>query len=701
MRKTDQEKGGSGYEEIKIAGFFVRDFGFILLCVSLADEEKKEDVDKSVKLERIVVTSPRTDEVLKVEIPVVDSAYQVGATVVDVLDTMSGIDISRTSLGTPQGSMVKIRGLGEDRYIVNLDGRPLTGAGVYGGYYVDWSMLSLQDVEKIEVIKGAYLAEYGNTLGGVINVVPKEPTEKLDLRIAAGVKEYDTYDVQALISKRTGSFGIVVGGGYRESDGYLRNNYMERKDISASLSYYLPGEGKIKIGVRYNEGEYGMIVENMKDSANYNSSYPESEGDTLIGPGFWWQWGRSLGDDSYYQKERYEWDVVLEKNLFGIDWEARYYLNDEDRTDYVYEETSGVLAMKRDAPPDYSWGWSFKGGKLVSGHTLKAGVEGNYLGYGGITYKHVDKTYLGGWFEDSEDKHELSKVNSAFIQDRWSMLSNLDVYLGLRVDDYKGDDNDDCEVVKDTPISPKFGIFYSPISDLETFVTVARAVNFPTLPKYYWYYGGYDPETDGINRKALTFEDSMQYEIGGTYKGFRDTSISAKVYHYNIDDYLRWIFGYKPSRVVYNIDNVKLTGFELDIDSKLFNNVYAFANYTYQTTKKKGDILDASNISDEISELPEHKFNVGIQYKRDDGALARLTLKWVDSREVPISASTKADTGKMDSYSLLNCIIKYPVVKDHGYLYAGCENILDEEYEESYGYPMPDRMFYGGIEVRF
>ncbi|MBC2696538.1 MAG: TonB-dependent receptor [Desulfobacteraceae bacterium] len=665
-------------------------------CVSLADEEKKEGVDKSVKLERIVVTSPRTDEVLKVEIPVVESTYQVGATMVDVLDGMSGIDIGRTSLGTPNNSMVKIRGLGEDRYIVNLDGRPLTGAGVYGGYYVDWSMLSLQDIEKIEVIKGAYLAEYGNTLGGVINVIPKEPTEKLDFRIAAGIKEYDTYDVHALISKRTGPFGIVVGGGYQETDGYLRNNYMERKDISAAFSYYLPGEGKIKIGVRYNEGEYGMIIENMKGSANYDSSYPESDGDILIGTGF----KLTLGDGSYYQKERYEWDVVLEKNLFGIDWEARYYLNDEDRTDYVYEETSGALAMKRDAPPDYSWGWSFKGGKVVSNHTLKAGVEGNYLGYGGITYKHVDKTYIGGWFEDSEEKHELSKVNSAFIQDRWSLLSNLDIYLGLRVDDYKGDDNDDCEVVENTPISPKFGIFYSPMSDLETFVTVARAVNFPTLPKYYWYYNGHQP----TDRKALTFEDSMQYEIGGTYKGIRDTSISAKVYHYDIDDYLRWIFGtfdFKSSRVVYNIDNVKLTGFELDVESKLFNDVYAFANYTYQITDKEGDILDKSNISDEISELPEHKFNVGIQYKSDDGALARLTLKWVDSREVPISAANKADTGKMDSYSLLNCIIKYPVIKDHSYLYAGCENILDEEYEESYGYPMPDRMFYGGIEIRF
>ncbi|MDL1978433.1 MAG: TonB-dependent receptor, partial [Deltaproteobacteria bacterium] len=380
----------------------------------------------------------------------------------------------------------------------------------------------------------------------------------------------------------------------------------------------------------------------------------------------------------------------------ALQWEARYYLNDEDRTDYIYEQGSGDLAIKRDCPPDYSWGWGLKGERIVSDHALKAGVEGNYLGYGGVTYSYVDRTYLRGWFEDSDDKHELSKVNSAFIQDRWSLLSNLDIYLGLRVDDYKGDDKD-CDVVEDTPVSPKFGLFYFPMPDLETFVTVARAVNFPTLPKYYWYYNGYQPS----DRKSLTFEDSMQYEIGGIYKGIKDTGISAKVYHYDIDDYLRWIFGYRPSRVVYNIDNVTLTGLELDIDSRLFNDVYAFANYTYQTSDKEGDILDKSNISDEISELPEHKFNIGIKYQRDDGALARLTLKWVDSREVPISASSAAATGEMDSYFLLNGIIKYPVIKDHGYLYAGCENILDEEYEESCGYPMPDRMFYGGIEVRF
>lgn len=101
------------------------------------------------------------------------------------------------------------------------------------------------------------------------------------------------------------------------------------------------------------------------------------------------------------------------------------------------------------------------------------------------------------------------------------------------------------------------------------------------------------------------------------------------------------------------------------------------------------------------SELLEHKFNVGIKYQRDDGALARLTLKWVDSREVPIDASSTTATGKMDSYFLLNGIVNYPVWKDYGYVYVGCENILDEEYEESCGYPTPDRMFYRGIKVKF
>jgi len=47
-------------KKIRLLVLLLGIFGFILPCVSLADEENKEDVEISVKLERIVVTSDRS-----------------------------------------------------------------------------------------------------------------------------------------------------------------------------------------------------------------------------------------------------------------------------------------------------------------------------------------------------------------------------------------------------------------------------------------------------------------------------------------------------------------------------------------------------------------------------------------------------------------------------------------------------------------
>jgi len=688
--------------------FFIILFAFSQ--ITIAEEQKSKgdnEVKGDIELGKIVVTAQTSDEPLMVDIQIDESAYYVGATAVDMFDTLSGIDIGRTSLGTPDREMVKIRGLGEDRFVVNIDGRPITGAGVFGGYYVDWSLLSLQDIERIELIKGGASAEYGNTLGGVVNIVPREPKEKVEFKFTSGIKEYNSYDNYGVISSRLGNFAISVSGGYRNSDGYLRNNYLERKDFSSYLYYFLPDDGKIKIGMRYNTGEYGMVVDNDKSSSFYNNDYPESSGTQLIGPNVRWTEDTSYGVKSHYTKERYEWDALFEKNVLGINWEVRAYYNDEERTDKFYERSTRSLALERTKKPDHSWGWGLKAGKKITDHDAKIGAEGNYLGYGGIQYKYIDNTYLAGNFSNSKDQYNISRVESAFAQDRWSMFSNLDIYAGLRFDYYRTDYNNtegstEVKRVEETPISPKFGIFYEPALDIETFATVARAVNFPTIPKYYWYYSGYQPEDDGIDRKDLTFEDSIQYEVGAKYKGIRDSSFELRIYHYQIDDYLRWIFGYSPSRVVYNIDNVKLTGIEIDINSMLYKDVYVFANYTFQTTKKTGDILDKSNINDEIGELPMHKFNIGLKYQSDDGALAQLTCKWVDKREIPLgeARTSTADTAKMDSYYVLNGIIKHPFWKNNCYAYFGCENILNKKYEERYEYPMPERMFFGGIEVK-
>lgn len=43
---------------------------------------------------------------------------------------------------------------------------------------IDWSTIPLDNIEKVEVIRGGSVARYGNNaLGGVINVITKKPTE--------------------------------------------------------------------------------------------------------------------------------------------------------------------------------------------------------------------------------------------------------------------------------------------------------------------------------------------------------------------------------------------------------------------------------------------------------------------------------------------------------------------------------------------
>ncbi len=667
--------------------------------VTLGDEEK----EPSIELGEILVIGTKVDKTQISEVKVDDSTNPIGTSPIDVLQTEAGIDVNRLSLFAPKSEMIKVRTFDTERTTVTLDGRPLNGSGVRGGYQVDWAMIQLQDTEKIDIYRGAISAEYGNTLGGVINIVPKAIEEKLNIKLDSGVKGYNTYNVNVFASDRIGSLGFSLGSGYLDSDGFLRNSFSQRTDVSPSLHFFLPCGGKLKFALRYSDGEYGMPVPNKSDSPYYDPDYPESDGSRLVGPGFAMKQGKTYGDNSYIWKERYEGDFAFNRDFKGIGLEGKLYANYEDRIDYFYAmDNPDLLFLERKAPSDTSWGWKLKAAKEISKHELKTGIEGNYLGYEGTEYISYNMDYLTQEPQNTPDLHNISKINSAFLQDRWSVLSNLDLYMGIRLDDYNASNGGDASgEVKATTLSPKFGVYFAPIGNLMTFITAARATNFPIVPKYYWYYNGYQPEKDGIARKPLTYEDALQFEIGSSVNIMANSEFSLKGYYYDVKNYLQWIFGYKPSRVVYNLDYVKITGIELEARSLIYSDLYGFANYTLQKTKKAGDILDKSDMSDRLGEIPENKVNIGLEYRPKFGAFAKLTFKWVDEREVSIDSSKLEELGKMDSYSLLNAIIKLPIMRNRFTLYAGCENILDTEYQESYGYPMPGRMFFGGLELAY
>ncbi len=76
------------------------------------------------------------------------------------------------------------------KYVLFLiDGERIAGE-VNGD--IDYSMLNLENIERIEVIKGASSSLYGsNAIGGVINIITKKITEPFDAKFYSRYSKYN------------------------------------------------------------------------------------------------------------------------------------------------------------------------------------------------------------------------------------------------------------------------------------------------------------------------------------------------------------------------------------------------------------------------------------------------------------------------------------------------------------------------------
>ncbi len=129
------------------------------------------------QLNKMVVTATRTPKLLEdspVSVTVVsgDALRQVAqTTLARALDFIPGVVVKRS---TKDGYNVFMQGFDGDRVLVLVDGRRLiapTGASV------DLDQISVANIERIEIVRGAGSVLYGSSaMGGVINIITRKGT---------------------------------------------------------------------------------------------------------------------------------------------------------------------------------------------------------------------------------------------------------------------------------------------------------------------------------------------------------------------------------------------------------------------------------------------------------------------------------------------------------------------------------------------
>ena len=181
-------------------------------------------------------------------------------TVLELLRSVPAVDVVQSG---SDGSLtsVQLRGTNSTQTLVLVDGARVNSA-FFPGY--DFSGLTTENVERIEIVRGPFSALYGSdAIGGVIQIFTRPPQEGFSGGATAEGGNADTATASAFITGAAGPFsaaasyrfgntnGDVSNSNWRENNGSVRVDWQPNADARIGL------EGSILSGKVGSPGPVG------------------------------------------------------------------------------------------------------------------------------------------------------------------------------------------------------------------------------------------------------------------------------------------------------------------------------------------------------------------------------------------------------------------------------------------------------------
>lgn len=154
----------------------------------------------------------------------------------------------------PAGTALSIRGIGESRVLVLLDGEPVGGSLLE---LPDLSRLSTVAVERIEVTKGPVSSEYGSdALGGVVNVITQPPPGAAVFTAAGRAGSFGRLEGNLGAAGTSGRFGFRITGAMRQQDvvpGQVQSEapFERVYDVRGSARYAVDATSALRADANY------------------------------------------------------------------------------------------------------------------------------------------------------------------------------------------------------------------------------------------------------------------------------------------------------------------------------------------------------------------------------------------------------------------------------------------------------------------
>ncbi len=586
--------------------------------------------------------------------------------VLDLLRDVPGLQIARTG-GVGAQTQLRMRGAEANQVLVLVDGIEALDPTI--GDEFQWEHLTSADVERIEVLRGPQSALWGGeALAGVINIVTRRGDDKLRSDLFAEAGSFGTTNIGGRISGGNETVSASASISHVDTDGTNVSRNGGEDDGYSNTTVGLNADWRVSDTLTLGWTGRHTDSQTRTDATDFVLGIPVDPA-----PGQ----GDQRGEDAS------QWYTGLTAKLSTLEgrWEhdLRVNLTSSDRDTISDGGAVSANAQGETEAVRYVSSFGLNGTVSAGGPLLNVAVDWRRDDF---DYRCFD---VGGVsctaFGDPNQQRDMT--NTGYVLELLS--GDLGAFSGSA--SLRHDRNDEFEDQTTYRLSGAYQLTDS--ARIRT--AYGTGWKAPTFTERFGFFPG-----QFVGNEALEPETSKSFEVGLDLNLADDKVTLSATY---FDEYLdNEINGFAFDPALGSFTAVNLTGLsdreglELSLVTAVSDNLDITANYTY---------LDATDPdgNDEVRR-PRHTSALNANYRLPEyGANLNLNISWVGDRDDLSFATFPATTEILGDYFLANLTASMPIT-DSFEVYGRIDNLLDEDYEDVFGFATPGLSATAGFRLR-
>ncbi len=642
---------------------------------------------ENLDLEKIVVTPYRyEDEVNKapVALTVIGQAQiqQSNAQAIpDLLRSQTGI-VVRDWYGNGTKVTADIRGFGEQSLVntvVLVDGRRINEVDLSGS---DWTQIPLNQVEKIEVLRGSAGAVlYGeNASGGVINIITKKGRGLPAWELETQAGSYDLNKQMVSVSGSQKALSYFISTSRDSTHGYRENSHYKAEDFASRLNFEINPELSLRLSNGLHYSNYGLPGELSDADLQTMERTSSKYGDDYAKDRDWFVNAGATG--SFEDWGKFDLDASFRSRDVNTFWRVFYGgFGNPIRKEQI--NTFGLT-------PKYV----LKKPLANHGNTLIAGIDLYRADYSSDAYDYSDV---------AQEFTRINKISKGYyLHDEFAILEDLFASGGWRYEkaEYEFDyHNQPGTDTLDRNISPSkkaynAGLAWKYRKDASVFGNISQSFRFPATDEYAITWPSHGIDT------TLKPQEAKDYEIGIKHRFNSRLKADLTIFRMDIENELYYDYASYSNK---NYDKTRHEGGELGLEAGLGRNFILTGNYSYT----RGLFHGGAYAGKTIPMVPRDKASAGLSYLFAKGARINFTGNYVGERFF-INDQANA-LSRLNGYFTADMNVSY--VYQSLTATFGINNMLNRKYSEyatcnpttgkKVYYPSPERNFFAKLSYRF